>query len=602
MKKIYLYSLLTAMLMLLGLNGCAPDTYSLGDKNITSDDLAYGTAFVIEYDESNPNIVTLRSLISDSYQVCWNHPQGRSQGPTCTLNIAFPGTYSVQMGVETRGGVVYGDIYYFDIANFCADFVSNDLWTYISGGVGKSKKWYLDLDENGVSRYFSGPLYFYGLDDCWESVALGQTIDGDSWSWGADWGSVAGWGFTSTAQDFGYMEFDLVDGANVHTVQNDLGRDQTGTYMLDTDNHTIKFTDAELLHESVYDGAVDAWTGEMKILSLTENTMQIAVVRNSDPCLLCYNFISEDYYNNWTEETVEEDVVPTLADDWRDYVEPKTQNIMTYKLSDENPFDWCNLDGTLKNITSYAAVEGVEDLTFTMNHKENTYSITTPDGTAYSGTYSLSDDGIFTFSDALPTVQLSQANNALFKSNSDNTLRVMQYETDAVTGGLTDLWLGSEERDDQGNLYQYLGYHFVLQTGGATVKSYKSVLSFFDTGWGFQHSDNVGITGDGSYTFTINGSSSAPYGLFLDVYKVLTDNPNFNMTVTDIKVDGNSIDFDDTIIDRGVGDESHIARRYILNPWGATAGEASKFVFTSSLQVTIKVEMDCGEVVMKKSK
>jgi len=40
--------------------------------------------------------------------------------------------------------------------------VDNILWTLLSGGVDKEKTWYLDLDAEGVSRYFAGPLYFYG--------------------------------------------------------------------------------------------------------------------------------------------------------------------------------------------------------------------------------------------------------------------------------------------------------------------------------------------------------------------------------------------------------------------------------------------------------
>jgi len=585
------------------LAGCTPETSSLGTKDYASADLVEGLAFTITKDASNPNIVTFTSLLDDSYHVYWITPQGRAQGSPYTINIAFDGTYAVQMGIDTRGGVVFGPEQKFTIDDFCADFVTDEMWTLLTGGVGSSKKWFLDLDENGVSRYFAGPMFFKGTDDCWESVTLGQTIDGDSWSWDANWSSIAGWGFTTTAQDFGYMEFSLSGGANVHTVQNDLGRDQSGTFLLDTDNHTIKFSDAELLHESVYDKAVDNWQGQsewgnvFRLLSLTKDAMQIGVIRNSDACILCYNYISEDYFNNWTEGgTVEEVITPSLQDDWRDYVEPKTQYIMSYKMSEDEPYDWCSLDGKAKGI-SVTPVSGVEDIAFEMNHNKNTYKFTDIDGNTYEGTYTLSDDGIFTFSGVIPGISLSDVDNAtLFEGT---TLRVLSISTSAATGALEELWLGKEIYDDQGSLYEYLGYHFILQTGGESIKSYKAVLSFFDTGWGFQYSDEVAITGDGSYTFTINGSSSDTYGLFLDVYKVLKDNPNFNMTVTDIKIDGSSIEFDDTIIDRGIGDDATTARRYIVNPWGATAGTASSFNFTSTLSVTIKVEMDCGEVVMK---
>ena len=41
----------------------------------------------------------------------------------------------------------------------------------------------------------------------------------------------------------------------------------------------------------------------LKLMGLADDRLQIATVRdNSDEgkCLLCYNFVSEEYWNNWT--------------------------------------------------------------------------------------------------------------------------------------------------------------------------------------------------------------------------------------------------------------------------------------------------------------
>ena len=396
------------------------------------------------------------------------------------------------------------------------------------------------------------------------------------------------------------MEFDLIGASNLTTRMNALGKTQQGKYMLDETNHTITFTDAEMLHDAVNDGQVATWKGTVKLLSLTENTMQLGVVRASDPCLLCFNYISEDYFNSWTPSLPNTDVVPALAEDWRDYVEPKTNKVITYKLSEATPFDWCNLDGTGKNL-SFDAVPEVEGLTLLLNSGQSEYTITTPDGADYSGTYALSSDGIYTFSDALPTVQLSQDGSAVFKANSDNTLRIMRYELDDYSGALTDLWLGSKDINDQGNLYQYMGYHFVAQLGGSSTTQYTTNLNFFDKDWNTMNSENIFITGDGDYTLTVEGASSAPYGLYLDILKILKDNPNMDVAIKDIKVDGKSISFDDAIIDRGIGDVETTARRYILNPWGETAGDADKYVFTSSIAVTINVKMDTGSPFISES-
>ncbi|MDO4159347.1 MAG: hypothetical protein Q4D41_02705 [Prevotellaceae bacterium] len=587
-----LYTLLAAVTMFF--TACSPDEYSLGDMKITSDDLVEGIAYTVTHDADNPNIIYLTSLLPTKYTILWNHPQGRSQESSVTLKIPFAGEYTVQMGVETQAGIVYGPETTFTVDDFCAEFVDNELWTYISGGVGNSKRWYLDVDSKGQCRYFVGPVYFYGTDDNWNSVTLGQTIDGDSWSWAADWGGNS-WVLSDGAQDYGYMEFDLIGGANVTVYDAINNTTTTGTYMIDTDNYTIKLTDVDMLHDPSGTSKCESW-GNITLLALDEDHAQFAVLRTEDPCLLSYNFISEEYRENWTPEEESTDVVPELASDWRDYVEPKTSNIMKFKLDEEQPFDWCNLDGTNKNITTFAAVSDAADLAIEFNHKDNTWTVTTPSGDSYTGTYSLSDDGIYTFDQALPVVQLSQSGNANFKSNADNTLRILSYTVDDYTGSLSDIWLGSRCTDDQGSVYQYLGYHFVLQTGSDDGVRYTSNMNYFNTGWTFINSDNVFVTGDGSYTFTVSGSDSSPYGIYIDFLKVLKDNPNFDATVTSIKVDGTSISFDDASIERCLGDDETTYRRYILNPWQSVPAfpDASVFSFTSSIEITLNVVMDSG--------
>ena len=80
--------LLMAVLALL-VAACSPDDYSLGDKNITSDDLVEGLAYTLTHDSSNPNIVYLKSLLPSSYTTLWDTPQGRSQEAEMTLKMPF---------------------------------------------------------------------------------------------------------------------------------------------------------------------------------------------------------------------------------------------------------------------------------------------------------------------------------------------------------------------------------------------------------------------------------------------------------------------------------------------------------------------------------
>jgi hypothetical protein len=579
--KSYIYSFIASVVVFF--SACSPDDHNLGAIDVTPDDLVEGLAYTITHDANNPNIIYLGSLMGDNYTSLWEHPQGRSQKQAVTLKIPFPGTYTVTFGVQTRSGVVYGTPATFTIADFCADFVTHELWTLLTGGVGSSKTW---IPDNGKYGLASGEISY---------ADPGGTVEWNNWT--SNWdpgagqtGDVAIWNSS--------MTFDLINGANVTVDDRSAGGSgvATGTFMLDTDTHTITFTDAELLHTAGWNNMTSDWKRNLKILNLTENQLRIGILREKatsgeDPWWIIWNFVSKEYADNY--EAPVQEVYPTLPDGWRDYVEPKTNLVITYKLSDDAPFDWCNLDGSLKGITSLSALSGIGEITLVLNSGTGDYTFTDMDGNEYKGKYTLSDDGIYTFSDALPEIALSTDGQAVFKTNADRTLRIMSYETSDYTGAVTNLWVGSQDIDDQGNMYQYIGYQLVPQVAGA-VPTYKATLNYFDTGWVFINGDAVFVTGNGDYTLSVLGASSTPYGLYLDIEKVLKANPNMDIVIKDIKVDGKSISFDDSAIDRGVGDGDTTARRYIINPWGATAGTAPDYVFSSSIAVTITVIIDNG--------
>lgn len=313
MKK--LYNILTFLILsAVVCTSCTPDNYDLGKIDVKSEDLVEGIAYTITHDTENPNIVYLTSLMDSKYTPLWNHPQGRSQEDVVTLKVPFAGEYDVQFGVQTRGGYVYGDSVVFNVENMYSGFIEDELWTFISGGPGNSKTWYFDLDADGLSRYFDGPISFYGIEDSWESAALyasGKSMDEvkeilgltDSWVWNPDY---AGNSWLMDAGDYGSMTFELTDGANVSVEHGMLGIEQSGTYLLDTDNHTMKMVDAGILHDSDRDGHVIDW-GNLKIISLTEDYMQLGALRDAalsgdGASLLVYNFISKDYYDNWVPE------------------------------------------------------------------------------------------------------------------------------------------------------------------------------------------------------------------------------------------------------------------------------------------------------------
>jgi len=401
------------------------------------------------------------------------------------------------------------------------------------------------------------------------------------------------------------MTFDLINGAHITTTTFAPDGSSTtakGTYLLDIDNAQVNLSDCQLLHSPNYDKAQDdaGWKNNIRIITLTENRLRLCILRNKQTSgegewWLCFNFVSKDFADSY--EAPEVEVFPTLADNWKSFVMPNNDRIITYKLTG---FDWYNPDGTAKGVTAVTPNNNLEDMTIKLNSGNNTYELTDFDSKTHSGTFSVTDDGIYTFSPALTELNLSADGRAVFKGNGDGTMRILGFDEavncDPQTGALSNIVWGSKEFDDQGRFYQYMGYKFEVVRAGA-VKTFSAKLHFFDVNWTTQESEPVFITDgvDADYTFTLTQPNSQPYGIYLDVVKILETHPNCDIVIKDIKVDGNSIAFDDAIIDRGLGDDGpNAARRYILNPWGATKDDGPKFAFTSTIAVTVSVKMDNG--------
>jgi hypothetical protein len=292
-----LYPLLGVLLLL---SACSPDTYELGALANKS-----ALKFTVTPSSTNPNDIILTSL-TPNVTPMWITPVGRSVRMKDTVNVAFPGIYTFKYGVESAGGFVQADSVLVTINTLDKNAVSSIMWTNLTGGYGNEKTWYLDLDANGKSKFWQGPLYFFGTNDSWLSVTDKVNVGGDSWNWSPDW---AGNSWLCAATNFGSMTFNLKNGpfAQVdHTSTADgltMGGKQTGTYMLDVVNHTITLTNVSVIHPINYHtNTTISWTGKFKIFSLTADAMQIAILR--DPVISgqgadndVFNFVSKAYYD-----------------------------------------------------------------------------------------------------------------------------------------------------------------------------------------------------------------------------------------------------------------------------------------------------------------
>ncbi|MFT3679252.1 MAG: hypothetical protein QM791_03200 [Ferruginibacter sp.] len=243
------------------------------------------------------NTVILSNLTPETIPM-WDYGTGKSNRQTDTVKFAFAGTYTIKFSVVTGGGIVEMDPVTITVTKDNLNYVNDPLWTALSGGVNQEKTWLLDLDANGVSKFFDGPLYFYGTTMGWGGACLpGGT---DCWNWPPAWKDNT---WLMDKGDYGTITFSLKGGPFVtakHLMLPARGT-ENGTYFLDKDAKTLTLTDVTPLHDSNRDGCVAQW-GNIKLFSLTENTMQLAVLRTSceGPCLLVYNFISKAYADAWT--------------------------------------------------------------------------------------------------------------------------------------------------------------------------------------------------------------------------------------------------------------------------------------------------------------
>jgi len=468
-NKINLFAALGAIIML-SFMACQPDEYTLGEI-IAREDLKYS----IYQDATDPNMVILVSE-TPGMTPMWITPMGRSTRVQDTLKIPFAGEYSFIYGVQSAGGFVQADTFKLTLTTDNLNYVNDPLWTLLSGGVGNEKTWLLDLDEEGVSKYFNGPLYFYGTNDSWLSVTDGIEVGGDSWNWQPDW---AGNKWIMPAGNYGAMTFNLKSGANIIVDHKMLDRQETGTYFLDVDGKTLKITDAGPLHDQGRDGQVVDW-GNLKLMSLTEHTMQLAALR--DPALsgegavlLVYNYISKEYADNWVPPVDDEE--PEIELDLGglspgDLLSVTTSPSKTWKLSTTTPFNWANLDGSFMNQwesiadypdwTGYNAdsVANIQNVRLTF-HTDGKVILRSNDGAEDEGTYTISNDNVVTFAGISPNIPI--AGWVSVSTTAENEWKIVKVGRTGTT--ITDIWFGKRDPEKP----EYMVYHFELTTDGTGI-------------------------------------------------------------------------------------------------------------------------------------
>lgn len=143
--------------------------------------------------------------------------------------------------------------------------------------------WEIDY-RDGETVKWNGPVWFYGTDDSWATVTNNEPLVGNSWCWEAD--KTNTWAFGDCS---GYVTFNE-DGTVV--VKNQNGDEETGTYTVDMSKMTITST-VDLLTPDNFPSMVNNRKNEIKILSLTDDGLQLGYFRDSDPATLSVNLIPQ---------------------------------------------------------------------------------------------------------------------------------------------------------------------------------------------------------------------------------------------------------------------------------------------------------------------
>lgn len=477
MKKI---RILIASFLVLGVTfliaSCNPETGVLGELPDKSE-----IQFDITQDftaDPGGNTVIMTNQ-TPGVTLTWDYGTGRSNKKVETVKYAFKGDYTINITAVTKGGIVNLDPVTITVTDDNLSYVDDPLWNLLSGGVGNSKTWVLDLDADGVSKYFAGPMYFYGTDNGWLEGGDEGCYGDDCWNWSPDW---KGNEWIATQGDYGTMTFSLDGGPFLttnHLMIPSYG-EESGTYFLDADAKTLTTTNATILHTNENDACVDNW-GSMKVFSITENTLQLGVLRK-DSCdgaaTLVFNFITKEYSDNWVPEDLPD---PDPAIDLNggtvdDLLSTNVTTTKTWHLSADSPFDWTDLNGNLLN--GWQTVEDYEaagwpgytsaDQASVIENKitfsnDGTVSTIDSNGTEMSGMYSSSTDGtnIITFTDITPFFPIGNS-WATVGTTSQNQWKIVK--TAKTDGVVSDIWFG--KRDETGK-NEYMVFHFVLDSGSA---------------------------------------------------------------------------------------------------------------------------------------
>lgn len=483
-KYIFLFQLLTVVLFF---SACREDMPELGEL-MTSEELKYE----ITQNPDDPNMIILESK-TEGVTPLWQTPVGRSTRIKDTVKIAFAGEYKFVYGVIGKAGYVQADTFTLNLTTDNLNYVNDPLWNALTGGVGNSKTWILDNGSYGLA---TGPLAYAdpGREQVWGNYQ-------PNWE-------PAGSDIGATDIDYSAeMTFSLEGGPIMTTVKpNEDGKEETGTFSLNVNSHTLSTTDATIIRLAAFIPNADNWTNNLSILELNENQLKVAVMRTNEegPWWYIFNFVSKEYAENYVPEDK-----PDPNFDHGDQMQILAGNsTTTWKFATESPFNWTDLDGGFLNgwyaasdypdWTGYsdAAIPGIENVRIIFS-RTGDVTIIQNDGTVEEGMFSIDEaKNKVSFDGIKPSIYISggwvTATTTDYVEDEDgdeitgdNQWKIVK--TLKTSGVTTDIWFG--KRDPAKD--EYMVFHFEIEPNIPIEREMIRALC-------------GGITGESSRTFKID--------------------------------------------------------------------------------------------------
>jgi hypothetical protein len=470
MKRIYiLISLILGAMFFV--TSCQDDDQELG-ATLSKSEIDYEVTQDFEKDPGG-NTVILKNNTPGTVSM-WDYGTGRSTRMQDTVHFAFKGSYVIKFSALTAGGVVECDSVIVEVTADNLNYVNDPLWTLLTNGVGNEKTW---IPDNGKYGLGTGFLSYAdpGVSQLWGNFTP---------NWEPGNGDV---GITETDVS-GEMTFKLMGGPYITTVKpNEAGGNESGTFYLDADNHTLSTTDATIVRPAGVVGNASNWNANLRILVLTENQLRIAVYRtnNEGPWWYILNYVSKEYAANY---------VPVAQPDPNFNFGNQLEflagsSATTWKFETNSPFNWTDLNGKFLNegwnaVTDYpgwtgydaAAVSGINDARITFT-KTGDVTVVQDNGTVQQGFYSIEEaKNLITFESIKPSLLISggwvtATTTDLVKDGAgniitgDNQWKIVKTKT--ISGVTTEVWFGKRDPGKK----EYMVYHFILASGIPDIKS-----------------------------------------------------------------------------------------------------------------------------------